>query len=77
MLLQDQASTDDVGDLTAARSGIQGASGDTHIYNAGGTDWGSSACVNTIDRNSTSADGNSVDAGELTEIRGLGTGLES
>ena len=32
---------------------------------------------NTIDRNSTSADGNSVDAGELTEIRGLGTGLES
>ena len=53
------------------------ASGDSHAYHAGGADWGPSFGYNIIDRSSTSADANSTDVGELSEIGASGSGFES
>jgi hypothetical protein len=54
-----------------------GASGTTHAYHAGGADWGPSSGFNIIDRSSTSADGNSTDVGDLSEIGASGGGFEN
>jgi hypothetical protein len=63
--------------MTEAKGGCRASSGDGFGYIAGGADVGPSACKNTIERNSTTADSAGADVGELTEINMMGCATEN